>query len=470
MRGGALRCAAMWSAHSGSGEGRKWVHVIVLCSLLALGLCSGTTQPSSPPPMPALSVTPASLAMADCTSAQLSVDARDASGQVSAEPVTFSSTDVGVAAVDSNGLVVATGSGTATVVVSVAALGLSETVSVVVSPAPQLTADPTSLVLSLGQTRQIAHEVLSCRGVSTGQAVSFASANEIVATVSVDGVVTGVGAGSTTIALTTTDASMVSVAILVVAGQPSGILGAHTLITDRPFGIGISSADQVYVTRLDGAVTRGSLPQFLIEGEVAVGSVPRFVVFSPDGSTAFVANEFSSTISRIDVTTHVETGLIPLTGRLFRLAISADGNVLYAAGNADEVFVINAISGALTATIPVDNDPNGMVFSPDGSFLYVSHISGNSVVEIRTGTNTVSRTFDLGQSASQDMTVSVDGTTLYVAMEGGSTDPEDRSSVGTVGRLHRAAGRRGPVRHGHDFVGGPVVRIRRSRDRGHLHR
>lgn len=118
MRGGALRCAAMWSAHSGSGEGRKWVHVIVLCSLLALGFCSGTTQPSSPPPMPALSVTPASLAMADCTSAQLSVDARDASGQVSAEPVTFSSTDVGVAAVDSNGLVVATGSGTATVVVS----------------------------------------------------------------------------------------------------------------------------------------------------------------------------------------------------------------------------------------------------------------------------------------------------------------------------------------------------------------
>lgn len=259
----------------------------------------------------------------------------------------------------------------------------------------------------------------------------------MVATVSADGVVTGVGAGSTTIALTTADASMVSVAILVVAGQPSGILGARTFITDRPFGIGISSEGQVYVTRLDGAVTRGSLPQFVIEGEIAVGSVPRFVVFSPDGSTAFVANEFSSTISRIDVATHVETGLIPLTGSLFRLAISADGSVLYAAGNADEVFVIDAISGALTATIPVDNDPNGMVFSPDGSFLYVSHISGNSVVEIRTGTNTVSRSFNLGQSASQDMAVSVDGTTLYVAMEGGQRiqkiDIPSGQLVGSIG-------------------------------------
>ena len=204
-----------------------------------------------------------------------------------------------------------------------------------------------------------------------------------------------------------------------VARQPSGVLGARTLVADRPFGIAISSADQVYVTRLDGSVTRGTLPLFSIEGEIAVGSVPRFVVFSPDGSTAFVANEFSSTISRIDVATHIETGLIALTGSLFRLAISANGSVLYAAGNADAVFVVDAASGALTATIPVDLDPNGMVFSRDGSFLYVSHISGNSIVEIQTSTNTVSRSFDLGQSLSQDMAVSVDGMTLYVAMEGG---------------------------------------------------
>lgn len=219
---------------------------------------------------------------------------------------------------------------------------------------------------------------------------------------------------------------------VVVAGQPVGTLGTRTAVPDRPFGIAISTTDQVYVTRLDGAVSRGTLPSFSVEGEISVGSVPRFVAFSPDGAKAFVANEFSGTVSRIDVATHLEDGLLTLPGDLFRLAVSADGSILYAAGNADHVFVIDAATGLLITFIPVDLDPNGMVFSPDGSSLYVSHISGASVVEIETGTNTVSRTFNLGQSASQDMAVSTDGKTLYVAMEGGQRIQKINLSTGQL--------------------------------------
>jgi len=60
-----------------------------------------------------------------------------------------------------------------------------------------------------------------------------------------------------------------------------------------------------------------------------------------------------------------------------------------------------------------------MALHPTMSFLYVSLMDANQVVEINTQTNAIARTFSVA-AVPQGVAVSLDGTELYVAQESGS--------------------------------------------------
>jgi YVTN family beta-propeller protein len=188
-------------------------------------------------------------------------------------------------------------------------------------------------------------------------------------------------------------------------------------VTERPFGVDVSALGAVYIARLDSDVARGTVPLDSLDGTIAVGSTPRDVAFSPDGATAYVTNEFSSSVSVVDASTHATVDQVTVTGSPFRVKVNSAGDRVYVSGNADSVFVIDPSVPAVIAAVGVDLDPNGMALSPDDGFLYVSSNSGTSIVEIATATNAIARTFPLGEVRSQDLAVSADGATLYVAME-----------------------------------------------------
>ena len=199
--------------------------------------------------------------------------------------------------------------------------------------------------------------------------------------------------------------------------QPDGVPAGRTQVTERPFGVDVSALGAVYIARLDSDVARGTVPLDSLDGTIAVGSTPRDVAFSPDGATAYVTNEFSSSVSVVDASTHATVDQVTVTGSPFRVKVNSAGDRVYVSGNADSVFVIDPSVPAVIAAVGVDLDPNGMALSPDDGFLYVSSNSGTSIVEIATATNAIARTFPLGEVRSQDLAVSADGATLYVAME-----------------------------------------------------
>jgi YVTN family beta-propeller protein len=118
---------------------------------------------------------------------------------------------------------------------------------------------------------------------------------------------------------------------------------------------------------------------------------------------AYITNNTSpGTVSVIDTTTNAVTGTIAVGSFPFGVAVSPDGSSLYvanarsgtvsviaAAGNA----VIN-VPGSCSPAIGVGSFPQGVAVTPDGRKVYVANAGDNTVSVIDTGTNAVSTITD----------------------------------------------------------------------------
>lgn len=221
--------------------------------------------------------------------------------------------------------------------------------------------------------------------------------------------------------------------------HPDGEVERSTPLGNRPFGLGLSSNGVFYITQLDGAsMGHGTLPSLDIQGSVAVNAVPTNVIFDPEGTTAYVTNQWSQNIGVVDVASHTQIRTIPLPGDPFNLVLSKDRSTLYVTNNADNVAVINVSSGSMT-TIAMPGDPNGLFLSPAGDRLYVSLPFQGVVAEIKIADNSVARSFAVG-GQPQDMALSPDGGTLYIANESGSLDFLDLASGTIAARVPLPAG------------------------------
>ncbi len=120
--------------------------------------------------------------------------------------VTWKSDKESVATVDANGVVTAVSAGTATITATATdGSEKSDSCTVTVTPPPVtgVTLDQTSLTLTEGDSETLSATVEPDN--ATNKNVTWASDNESVATVDVNGVVTAVGAGTATITVTTED-------------------------------------------------------------------------------------------------------------------------------------------------------------------------------------------------------------------------------------------------------------------------
>jgi YVTN family beta-propeller protein len=236
----------------------------------------------------------------------------------------------------------------------------------------------------------------------------------------------------------TPDGSKVYVANHVSAGTVSVIDTASNTVTatipgfvlpgpamaEFPFGVAASpDGSKVYVTNCPGAFSGGvevidtatdtATGIIAVAGDCVTDNPPLGVVVTPDGSKVYVGesngslqNVRFSFVAVIDTASNTVTAMIPvgpvpspeLGGAVpFGLAVSPDSSKVYVTSETlNTVSVIDAVTNAVTATIPVGNRPIGVSVTPDGSKVYVANAASDSVSVIDTATNAVTASIPVG--------------------------------------------------------------------------
>jgi len=210
---------------------------IIAASLLALAACSGhdgntggATDPASPTAPTVASVAIVGPSTVDVgRTVMLSATARDAaSNAVSGKAFTWSSNDATVATVGADGVVSGRALGTATI--SATADGRTGTQAITVTnPVAAVTIGGTFTVRA-GATTALAATAHDAAGMAlTGLPVSWTSSDAAVATVSADGLVAGVRAGTAMISATTLTRVATATVTVTPAPPPLLVAGATTL-------------------------------------------------------------------------------------------------------------------------------------------------------------------------------------------------------------------------------------------------
>ncbi len=165
---------------------------------------------------------------------------------------------------------------------------------------------------------------------------------------------------------------------------------------------------------------------------VPVGSLPQGVAVTPDGTHAYVANEFSNTVSVIDTTSNTVVATVTVGNRPLGVAVTPDGKHAYVTNEgSNNVSVIDTATNIVVATVVVAPvgaaAPSAVTVTPDGKHAYVAILGfpNGAVSVIDTASNTVVATVPVGGSPL-GVAVTPDGKHAYVAIAG---SPNGKVSV-----------------------------------------
>jgi uncharacterized protein YjdB len=193
-------------------------------------------------PVATVVVTPPHVDASPGGKTQLSATAFDAGQNPLPERlISWSTSNAAVATVNASGLVTAVGQGSASISATSEGKSGSATVTVSQAAVSSVAVTPTPLSMSVGQSTQLTATLTDSAGnVLNGRVVTWASSNTGVATVSAQGAVTAVAAGTATITATSEGKSgsaaltISNVAVGSVTVQPQGpeiLVGANVQLT-----------------------------------------------------------------------------------------------------------------------------------------------------------------------------------------------------------------------------------------------
>jgi YVTN family beta-propeller protein len=126
----------------------------------------------------------------------------------------------------------------------------------------------------------------------------------------------------------------------------------------------------------------------------------------------YVANQYSNSVSVVDVGTNNVVDAIAANSRPFQVIVAPGDSIIYVSG-IDSVRGIRLSDKTTVASFAIPEAGNGIAIARD-SLLYVSTHVGGTVVEFNLRTRTVSRTFAVGGDP-QKMVVSPNGNELWIA-------------------------------------------------------
>lgn len=203
--------------------------------------------------------------------------------------------------------------------------------------------------------------------------------------------------------------------------HPTGDSIVSLALSGRPHGVAIAASGAFCVSQIDAAaVTCGTLgdppaaPTF--GRSVSVGSGPAHVAMDPEGSTAYTADQFGSTMSVVDVSRGVLAGTVPLSDGGFNLLVSPSGSRVYVTTASGTLHVVDAAALRVLATLPVGAEANGLAYDAARNVVYVSSISAGTITTVDAATNTARRTYSVG-GGPQRIALSADGAELYIASQ-----------------------------------------------------
>ena len=180
-----------------------------------------------------------------------------------------------------------------------------------------------------------------------------------------------------------------------------------------PWGVAVRYDGLTFFTQLaGGGVGVTSTRTRTVDGFISTGVGPTGIVFSPDGNTAYVANQFGN-VTRIDVATRQVTGTVDIASSQ-AVRVSPDGSQLFVATTTGAVVTVDVATLAIVRSVNVGSAPNGFAVNPNGRLLYVSDFDLGTVTEIDMFTGQVSRVLT-ATGAPQEMALNRKGTRLYVA-------------------------------------------------------
>ncbi len=190
-------------------------------------------------------------------------------------------------------------------------------------------------------------------------------------------------------------------------------------VGDKPRSVAITpDGAAAYVTnRESNSVSVIDVATSTVSATVAVGAYPNNVAITPDGTAAYVTNRASNSVSVIDVATNTVISTITVGNVPNRVAITPDGATAYVTNQgSDNVSVIDVATNTVTTTIAVGNAPSCVAITPDGATVYVANRNGpQSIWMIDVATNTVTPPeISLSGIIPLDIVFSPDGTSLYV--------------------------------------------------------
>ena len=223
-------------------------------------------------------------------------------------------------------------------------------------------------------------------------------------------------------------------------------------IADAPFILlGHNSNQTAPFPSYDGGILKGTPAAAISTSAVVAG-----VDVSQDGKTLVAANLENDSISIVDASTRkvlqeirffvpggkVATGEYPFDVAVKSAKSGAAAKAFVSSQRDNEVLSVNLVTKAIIR-IPVGDQPNKMLLSPDQKFLYVANGNSDSVAVINTNSDQVVQTISLSRPGDKykganpnSLALSPDGGTLYVTLGGeNAVAVVNLNNVRAIGRI-----------------------------------
>lgn len=175
-------------------------------------------------------------------------------------------------------------------------------------------------------------------------------------------------------------------------------VGATIQVPANPHGIALSPDGRfVYAACVNGgAVAIIDTQTQLLAGQIALpaGAHPYSVALSSDGRYLYAPDNFAARLFTIDTTTRQVVSETPIGLRAALMARSSDGSTLYVTNGASGTVSVLDLSADparpyVRATVAVGSFPHGLALTPDGRFLIVANNLGDSLSVIATASEQV---------------------------------------------------------------------------------
>jgi DNA-binding beta-propeller fold protein YncE len=202
-------------------------------------------------------------------------------------------------------------------------------------------------------------------------------------------------------------------------------LASREIVGDIDFGHGVRphfpvldpASGLLYVTtELDKTVTVIDPRTRKIVGAVPTGQEEsHMLVLSHDGRRGYTANVGPGTISVLDMVGRKTVGVIPVSGTVQRVAISADDKWVFTADQKKpQMAVIDTATQRVKTWVALPGLGYGAAATPDGRWLLVAVPSTNQVAVVDLGSMQVARSVDV-PSLPQEILIRPDGKVAYVS-------------------------------------------------------